>query len=365
MLDGGGGGGLGPGAVIVTPDPGLMEADPAMMSTAASTFNSAAHQLYSVATATKGAAGELVAGWQGKGGQAFKLANSDTNWYSQCAAEGLIGASLALTTLSRSIEAAQKLAKQAMALAHQTTEASAKLDGEYSATVTKNFNHLPANATGEQIDQAAQPTAAQSAQATALAGDATRAINMMNTANTQAEAAWRTAASSFDAVTSQSPSVQLKAIDVRVKNFSKEMDAAGVVALLTIAAGMAAGDVPGGGEDDEEVFSPEFLATEADDPAFAQDLADEEKMLADGEKMDPAVATDLEGGVRIGWTDNVTVMTAAEDAALNPATASMMHGTDPLGGLSPSEYQRSTGTPRSPPRRARARGSTRRTAALT
>jgi uncharacterized protein YukE len=100
ILPGGGGGGLGPGPVIVTPDPGLLEADPGVMTAAASTFGSAAHQLNSVATATSDAAGKLAAGWTGKGVQGFKYASSDTNWYSSSAADGLIGASMALSGAS-------------------------------------------------------------------------------------------------------------------------------------------------------------------------------------------------------------------------------------------------------------------------
>lgn len=340
MLMPGGGGGdiLGPGTVVVTPDPGLMEAEPAIMAAAAASFKSAAHQVYSVATATRDAAAQLVAGWRGKGAEGFKEAASDTNWYSSSAAEGLIGASMALGTLARSIEAAQTLAKAAIALAGQTNDASGTLNRDFASSQASAVSALQASATQEQVDQALAPTASESARAGILAQDAARAQRMMQAANTNAQMAWRAAAAAFNAVTSQSPSVQLAGIDVRVKDFSTSIDAAGVDALLLMAAGMASGALPGGDDEDEDV-SPEFLAAEEGDPTFAADLAGEEKMSVDGTPMDPGVAADIEGGVAVGWTDNVTVMQAFEDAELNPATSGMMAGSDPLGGLSPAEYQ--------------------------
>jgi uncharacterized protein YukE len=338
VIPGGGSGGLGPGPVIVTPDPGLLAADPGVMTAAASSFGSAAHQVYSVATATSDAAGKLAAGWTGKGVQGFKDAASDTNWYSSSAADGLIGASMALSALARSIAAAQALARAAITLADQTTAASAALDGAYASSQASAVAALPSSASAAQIEQAMAPTAGQLADASTLSADATRAVTMMNEANSQARAAWRAAASAFDAVTSQSPSVQLAAISVRVKDFSSGIDSMGVDAILLMTAGMASGAVPGG-DDEEEDVSPEFLEAAQSDPEFAADLAGEEKMSVDGANMDPAIAADIEGGVAIGWSDNVTIMQAYEELALDPATADLMSGADPLAGMTPAEYQ--------------------------
>jgi uncharacterized protein YukE len=316
MLPGGGGGGLGPGPVLVTPDPGLLEADPGVMTAASSTFGSAAHQVYSVATATSDAAGRLAAGWTGKGVQGFKDAASNNNWYSSSAADGLMGASLALSALARSITAAQALARAAMALADQTTQASAALDLAYSDSQASAVAALPTSATAAQVDQAMAPTTGQLADAQALSADASRAVAMMNEANTQARLAWRGAASAFDAVTAQSPSVQLAALNIRVKNFGSSMDAAAVESMLLMTSGMAYGSVLGGGYDDDDgELSPAMLAaTEESDPALAADLEDEEKMTVDGVQMDGAVAADIEGNGTTAWTD-------AEVAALSPASA--------------------------------------------
>src|ERR1700722_9818722 len=158
MLPGGGGVELGPGAVVVTPDPGLMAADPGALSAASATFGTAAHQVYSVATATSGAAGKLAAGWTGKGVEGFKAAASDTNWYSSSAAEGLMGASLALRALARSITGAQTLATAAIALAEQTTLASAALNTAFASSQASAVSALPARATAAQVDQALAPT---------------------------------------------------------------------------------------------------------------------------------------------------------------------------------------------------------------
>jgi uncharacterized protein YukE len=314
MLPGGGGGGLGPGAVIVTPDPGLLEADPGVMTAAASTFGSAAHQVNSVATATSGAAGKLAAGWTGKGVQGFKNAASDTNWYSSSAADGLMGASLALSALARSIGEAQALARAAMALAEQTTQASAALDTSYANSQASAVAALTAKATAAQIEQAMAPTSGQIATAEMLSGDASRAVAMMNQANNQAQLAWHAAASAFDAVTAQSPSVQLAALSVRVKNMSSSMDSAAMDAILLMTSGMAFGATLGGAADDDDDLSPAMLSQlEQDDPALAADLEDEEQMSVDGVQMDGAVAADIEGNGTTAWTD-------AEIAALSPAT---------------------------------------------
>jgi len=315
MLPGGGSGGLGPGPVLVTPDPGLMEADPGVMIAASSTFGSAAHQIYSVATATSDAAGKLAAGWTGKGVQGFKDAASNTNWYSSSAADGLMGASLALSALARSITAAQALARAAMTLAEQTTQASAALDTAYANSQASAVAALPASATAAQVEQAMAPTSGQLADAQTLSGDATRASAMMNEANSQARIAWRGAASAFDAVTAQSPSVQLAALNIRVKNLGASMDAAAVESMLLMTSGMAYGSVLGGGYDDDDDLSPGVLAAaEEADPALAADLEDEEKMTVDGVQMDGAVAADIEGNGTTAWTD-------AEIAALSPASA--------------------------------------------
>jgi uncharacterized protein YukE len=314
MLPGGGGGGLGPGPVIVTPGPGLLEADPGVMTAAASTFGSAAHQVNSVATATSDAAGKLAAGWKGRGVEGFKNATSNTNWYSSSAAEGLMGASLALSALARSITEAQSLARAAMALAEQTTQASAALDTSYANSQASAVAALPAKATAEQIDQAMAPTSGQLAAAEMLSGDASRAVAMMNQANNQAQLAWHMAASAFDAVTAQSPSVQLAALSVRVKNMSASMDSAALDGILLMTSGAAFGATLGGEADDDDDLSPAMMSQlEQDDPMLAADLEDEEKMTVDGVQMDGAVAADIEGNGTTAWTD-------AEIAALSPAT---------------------------------------------
>jgi uncharacterized protein YukE len=310
----GGGGGLGPGPVIVAPDPGLLEADPGVMTAAASTFGSAAHQVNSVATATSNAAGKLAAGWTGKGVQGFKDASSDTNWYSSSAADGLIGASMALSALARSITAAQALARAAMTLADQTTQASAALDSAYANSQASAIAALPRTATSAQIEQATAPTAGQLADADALSADAARAVAMMNQANTQARVAWRAAASAFDAVTAQSPSVQLAALSVRVKNVGSSMDSAAIDGILLMTAGAAYGAIPAGAYDEDDDVSPEVLAEEQANPALAADIEEESGMTVDGVRMDAAVAADIEGGGTIAWSDaEIAALTATTD----------------------------------------------------
>jgi uncharacterized protein YukE len=328
VLPGGGGGGLGPGPVIVTPDPGLLEADPGVMTAAASTFNSAAHQVYSVATATADAAGKLAAGWTGKGVQGFKAASSDTNWYSSSAADGLIGASLALSALARSITAAQALARTAMTLAEQTTQGSAALDTAYANSQARAVSALPSTATSAQVAQAMAPTAGQVSDADMLSLDATRAVTMMNEANTQARTAWRAAASAFDAVTAQSPSVQLAALGVRVKNMSSSMDSAAVDAILLMTAGAAYGAIPAGAYDEDDEVSPAILAEEQADPALAADIEDDAKLTVDGVPMDAAVAADIEGGGTVGWTDaEIAALTATTDDPVAADLITRLAGT--------------------------------------
>jgi uncharacterized protein YukE len=314
LLPEGGGGGLGPGPVIVTPDPGLLEADPGVMTAAASTFGSAAHQLNSVATATSNAAGKLAAGWAGKGVQGFKDASSDTNWYSSSAADGLIGASLALSALARSITAAQALARTAMALADQTTQGSAALDSAYANSQASAVAALSASATSAQVERAMAPTAGQLADADVLSTDATRAAAMMNEANTQARVAWRAAASAFDAVTAQSPSVQLAALGVRVKNVGASMDSAAIDGILLMTAGAAYGAIPAGAYDEDDDVSPEILAQEQANPALAADIEEESGMTVDGVRMDAAIAADVEGGGAVAWSDaEIAALTATTD----------------------------------------------------
>jgi uncharacterized protein YukE len=334
MLPGGGGVELGPGAVVVTPDPGLMEADPGAMTAAASTFGTAAHQVYSVATATSGAAGQLAAGWTGQGVAGFKAAASDTSWYSSSAAEGLMGACLALRALARSITGAQTLARAAIALAEQTTLASAALNTAFVNSQTSAVAALPAKATAAQVDQALAPTSGQLAHADMLSADASRAVTMMNQANNEARTAWHVAASAFDAVTAQSPSVQLAALKIRVKNMSNSLDSAGIEAIMMMTSGMAYGSVLGGdGEDDDDDISPEMLSElENDAPMLAANIEDEEKMTVDGVPMDGAVAADIEGNGTTAWTD-------AEIAALSPAT------DDPVTGGLISQLASSTDDP--------------------
>lgn len=64
---------------------------------------------------------------------------------------------------------------------------------------------------------------------------------MMNEANTMVRWARRAATAAFDAVTAQSPSVQLAAESVRVMDFSQSMDLIGAIVVLGAAAITARG----------------------------------------------------------------------------------------------------------------------------
>jgi hypothetical protein len=174
---------------------------------------------------------------------------------------------------------------------------------------------LPAGATAAQLDHALAPTSSQLAHADMLSADASRAAAMMTQANADARTAWHVAASAFDAVTAQSPSVQLAALNIRVKNMSNSLDSAGMEAIMMMTSGMAYGAALGGGaEDDDDDFSPAIMSElENDDPMLAANIEDEEKMTVDGVSMDGAVAANIEGNGTAALTD-------AEIAALSPAT---------------------------------------------
>jgi hypothetical protein len=116
-------------------------------------------------------------------------------------------------------------------------------------------------------------------------------------------------------VTAQSPSVQLAALKIRVKNMSNSLDSAGIEAIMMMTSGTAYGAALGGGaEDDDDDLSPAIMSElENDDPMLAASIEDEEKMAVDGVSMDGAVAADIEGNGTAALTD-------AEVAALSPAT---------------------------------------------
>jgi hypothetical protein len=167
----------------------------------------------------------------------------------------------------------------------------------------------------------ADPRAMTLAHADMLSADASRAVAMMNQANNEARTAWQVSASAFDAVTAQSPSMQLAALKIRVKNMGASLDSAGIEAIMLMTSGMAYGSVPGGGdEDDDDDLSPEMLSElERGTPMLAADIEDEEKMTVDGVAMDGAIAADIEGNGTAAWTD-------AEIAALSPATGDPVTG---------------------------------------
>lgn len=328
---------LGPGTVTVTADPTLLAADPSLMAAAASAFQSAAYQINSVAKATSSAASQLTQGWKGKGAESFSGTASDTNSNSQDVAEGLMGAAMALRALSTAIAAAQHLAQQATALAQHTTQASAMLNSNFATSSSAALNALPDNATTAQIAHAVAPTSAQVSRADALDNDAATAMNMMNQANSDAQSAWRAAISAFDACTAQSPSVNLAALNARIKVFTKNMDSEGELALLLAASGAAFGPPGDAGEEDDEIES-ELLADMAGDPNLPEDVKAEEDMSVGGEKMDPGVAFDLE--VTTPYTE---IQKAAEQAALDqsPIEPGQTGGgslrIDPEGSFSESE----------------------------
>lgn len=321
----------------MTPDPDLMSAQPDMMSLAANSYESAAHTVNSVAKATNSVANQLIADWKGKGAIGFHGQMNDLTQYSTAAAESLIGVSATLRTLSSQITAAQNLARQAIALANQTTASSNALDQSYANSVSHNLANLKPNATSEQVAAAYQPTAAQSAQADTLANDAVNAINMMNQANSMARQAWTAATAAFDAITAQSPSMEDAAVSANVKEYDKELPNMELLALISIYGGM---DVDyGDGDGDEGDETPDIPESElADAGALGAEIKELEEMEVDGEKVDGQTAADADGGIGVGWSDNVTIMEAWEELLLDPKTAPLLEGSDPFAGNDPGEY---------------------------
>lgn len=334
----GGDGGLGVGPVTVTADQSLMAAQPDMMVAAAASYEGAAHTVNSVARATTRVADQLVADWKGKGALDFHGHMNDLTIDAPTAAESLIGTAGALRTLAGRITEAQGLARQAMALAGQTTQASRALDAGYADATARNLAALPADATADQVAHASAPSPAQQAQANQLAADALQATQLMNQANALARQAWQAATAAFDVVTANAPSVQNAALDARIKVFTKNIDSMGTAVLFTAMAAAATGVPPGDAEEEPPADVVSRAAT--DDPYLAADISAEEKLTVDGEHVDPALAADIEDAVPLGYSDYDSFTSALNKARLNETTAPLLRDADPLGGMTPAEYQK-------------------------
>jgi uncharacterized protein YukE len=328
---GGGGGGdpFGLGTVTVTPDPNLMSADPAAMQAVAQEFSSAAKEMYQIFQTTSTGSGVLLESWHGKAAQSYWSTAQQQNINAEAAADGLMGASGALTSLASAITAAQDKARQAMALASNTNSSITSLNNAYDQSSASAVASLPANANPEEAVAAAQPTANQNLQAEALMGDAQQAQTLMNEANQEAQQAWQKASADFDAVTSQSPTVQLALLGARVHAFSQTVDQAGLEAIAMMMAGSLSGDGPGGDDDDDDDD------LDFDDPAIAKLIDEEgfedgEDLDVDGLKLNEDIAVD--GNSQIG-----VEIEEAEQAALGDPNTGTEIG-NPGSPLSASEY---------------------------
>ncbi len=318
-----GGGGLGPGPVSVQADPSLLAAQPDMMLAAAATYEGAAHQVQSVAHATAGVADRLVGEWKGKGASGFHGHMNDLKSQAPAAAEALIGTAAALRSLAARITEAQHLARQAMALAGQTTAASNALNTAYANATATNLAALPPTAGPGQVTQALVPSPAQAAQANQLAADAVQASQLMNQANALARQAWQGATAAFDGVTSTAPSVRAAVTAAQAKAKAKAshhgslLGGLGNLALGGLAwlgdAGLGAADVVQGGVDPatdaatvaDGVEATDLTATGVSEltggGASAAEVASAEesaaaKTVVDGEEVGPQVAEDVAAG---------------------------------------------------------------------
>jgi uncharacterized protein YukE len=324
--------------VTVTPDPDLMAADPGLMRTAAGQLMDSAHRVDSVAKGVRSGGHEILTTWKGKAATAFSSSMSDLDWYGPAAAESLAGASAALGTLAGQIEQAQELARQAEALAHQAnTGAEALLQSYYQAS-TQRVGALPSSATASEVAAARAPTSGEMSVADGVSSDGARAMTLMDEANRQARQAWALAAATFDEVTSAAPSVVLAGIDARVKVFNKSMISQGTAVLFMFEAAAASG-LPGSYDGEEEGFDPALSEEALGDPSLVANLEAEEKLSVDGQELGPAVAADMEGGLKIGWSDTTSVEQAYEEMLLNSDTADLMPAEGPYGGLGPADYQ--------------------------
>lgn len=276
--------------VTVTPDPTLMAADPGAMAAAAGQFTAAAHQLYEVFQTSATATTVVLGGWHGRGAEGFRTASQETNQSSQAGAQGLIGTGNALKVLSRAITDAQAKARQAMALAEQTNHSAAALASAYETSRQQAVTALPPNAPPDLVAAANQPTPGQAAQADQLLADGGRAQLLMHRANTEAQLAWSQAQVAFDAVTAQSPSVQMALLDARIKSFNNTMSSVAVMSMAVAISGSLSGEVPGGGEgEDEEVIPTEEGGSLSSEMA-AEELAAGSGVKVDGTELDKEVA---------------------------------------------------------------------------
>jgi uncharacterized protein YukE len=303
------------GTVTVTPDPTLMAADPGAMVIAAGQFTTGAHQLYEVFQTSATATTVLLGGWHGHGADGFRTASQETNQNSQYGAEALIGTGNALKALARAITDAQAKARQAMTLAEHTNQAAITLANAYETASQKAVSALPPDAPSEVVVAASQPTLSQTAQANQLVADGGRAQLLMHQANTEAQVAWRQASVAFDAVTAQSPSVQMALLKARVKAFNSTMSSVAVLTLGIAISGSLSGEIPGGEEEEDDDIIPTGEGTSLDSEMAAEELAAGDGVKVDGTELDKDVAF-------IGNSDGVIKAEDAEMGALG----------DPLGG---------------------------------
>jgi uncharacterized protein YukE len=283
---------FGLGTVTVTPDPTLMAADPAAMRAMSAQFSSAAHEMYQIFQTTSTASGILLETWHGKAASSYYETAQQQDINAEAAADALIGVSGALTTLANAIADAQDTARQAMTLASTTNHSISALATAFDKSASTALADLPDNAGTDAIIAAGQPTAGQNAQAEALSGDAQRAQTLVTQANEDAQRAWRVASADFDAVTSESPTVQLDLLKARVQAFNQTIDSAGFEAILALEAGSLSGEGPDGDDDDDDDDDIDF-----DDPGIAKlideaGLEDGENLDVDGTKLDEDIAVD-------------------------------------------------------------------------
>jgi uncharacterized protein YukE len=320
------------GSVAVTPDPGLLSADPDAMRSAATTLIAQGRTLDTVGKSARHVSSALVAEWKGSAALDFEGHMNDMTSYVPAAAESMAGLYLALNTLAGQIEEAQTLARQAMSMA-VTANASMQSFVQAHASSTTPLTTGQVN----QVDS--------------IAGQQSQAVNLMDQANQMARRAWAGAAAAFDMVTAQSMSVTNQAVAVNVAQFSKYIDQQGINQLFIMEAQAADGFGDGGyveGEDGEVMVEGDALGEPLSEfpelPAELQALQGEK---VDGEKIDPAVAADAEAmGVAVGWSNSMSIEQAYEEAALDPATSGLMAGSNLWGDTGPAGFQDSYWDPK-------------------